>query len=107
MWHASVAVPGPRGPIPVAALPVMRRVAASFVALQALDGVGDKALGQWLEDGETAVHARRRLSVAEWGDHPWGMDYRGTPEGEQRLVPCRRWLPAGYSEWSDGMSDGR
>jgi hypothetical protein len=67
-------------------------------AERALSGVGDAALGEWRERGKTAVHLRRRLSVREWGDRPWGMDYRGTTEVEAMLAECRQWLPPGYTE---------
>ena len=63
------------------------------VADRVLAQVGDVSLGEWWEVGEIAIHVRRRLAAAEWGDKPWGMDYRGTPEGDRRLDLVRKWLP--------------
>jgi hypothetical protein len=68
------------------------------IAHVALWGVGDTIAGEWREEGKTAVHLRRRLTKAEWGDRPWGMDYRGTPEGHARLAANQAWLPVGYQE---------
>jgi hypothetical protein len=62
-------------------------------AERALHGVGDATLGEWREPGRTAVHLRRRLTAAEWGDRPWGMDYRGTFEGRKRLDRVVRYVP--------------
>jgi hypothetical protein len=62
-------------------------------AERALDGVGDASLGEWRETGDVAVHLRRRLTPIEWGDKPWGMDYRATFEGKKRLDRIVRYLP--------------
>ena len=98
MWHASVAFHDGRGVVPVSKLAVITILGLWDVAMTALDGVGDKALGEWTEQGQDAVHLRRRLSAGEWGARPWGMDYRGTPAGEAMLAENRQWLPAGYQE---------
>lgn len=68
------------------------------LAERVLDGVGDGALGEWRERVCVAVHLKRRLRPEEWGDRPWGMDYRGTPAGDVMLAECRTWLPPGYTE---------
>lgn len=65
---------------------------------ETLHGVGDRPSGQWRETLGRSVHLKRRLAFSEWGDRPWGMDYRGTPEGEQMLDEVREWLPRGYCE---------
>jgi hypothetical protein len=62
----------------------------------ALTGVGDPALGEWTEHLERSVHVKRRLTEAEWGGKPWGMDYRRTPEGVARIEAVARELP---SDW--------
>lgn len=56
--------------------------------LRALWRVGNIELGQWWQDGYdgNTIHLRRRLTLLEWQDKPWGMDLRQTPEGDARLV---------------------
>ena len=76
VWHASGRAVNQREK-------VSRRI-----ALDALTGVGDKALGQWEEPGNGGVyHVRRRLSVAE--QETFGIfqvrDIRGTAEEQERL----------------------
>jgi hypothetical protein len=67
-----------------------------------LRGVGDASLGEWLEEGlggSGLLHLKRRLTDAEWGDRPWGMDLRKTAEGDARLLAAgcpRKWAP---DEW--------
>lgn len=61
-------------------------------AEHALDGVGDSA-HEWRENGDRAIHLRRRLTVEEWGERPWGMDYRKTWEGRKRLDAVLKYLP--------------
>lgn len=97
VWHASVAFHENR-PVPLFRLAPITILGLWDVAMKALDGVGDKALGSWTEEGTTAVHLRRRLAAPEWGDRPWGMDYRGTPAGDALLAENREWLPAGFRE---------
>jgi len=67
-------------------------------AARALYRMGDATLGEWRDCGREAVHLRRRLTAAEWGDKPWGMDYRNTPEQVTRMAPVRHLLPLGYTE---------
>lgn len=64
----------------------------------ALLGVGSIVLGEWHEKTPRALHIKRRLTPEEWGDRPWGMDYRSTPEGQARLVNISRFLPEGLYE---------
>jgi hypothetical protein len=55
------------------------------IALKALEGVGDEALGQWEEWTGKAFHIRRRLSNEEQlltGD---AIDIRGTSEAIRRV----------------------
>jgi hypothetical protein len=56
--------------------------------MRALNGVGDLALGQWVEDGDRGVaHVRRRLSAEEV--RATGIvvrDIRGTDEERERLA---------------------
>lgn len=67
-------------------------------AVRALHRVGDPLLGEWRDTGHEAVHLRRRLTDAEWGEKPWGMDYRNTPEYAVRIAPVAHLLPIGYKE---------
>jgi hypothetical protein len=58
------------------------------LARMALNGVGDAALGEWVEQGERGVvHVRRRLSAAEQAEHGLEVrDIRGTPEETWRQL---------------------
>ena len=52
---------------------------------QALDGVGDAALGEWTEQ-HGAIHVRRRLSLREQIEFGLTLvDVRGTDDGVQRV----------------------
>jgi len=86
VWHASAAGPWSS-----------RRLRK--LALEALYGVGDAALGEWEQEGRTAFHVRRRLSVDEEAAVGPVVDVRGTPEAEARLAPLRPLLAVvGYQE---------
>jgi hypothetical protein len=75
VWHASIRV---RGNAPVG---LARRLAHA-----ALEGVGDSSLGEWGEQGESAYHVRRRLSVPEQIQARLAMrDIRGTDEARERV----------------------
>jgi hypothetical protein len=72
VWHASVSSVYPAQSL--------------RVALAALHGVGDRALGEWREQGSgSIVHVKRRLSVAEAALVNPLRDVRGTAEQAQRL----------------------
>lgn len=60
-----------------------------------LQGVGDAALGEWVEDGEIAYHIRRRMTAAEDALVGPVVDVRGTPEALQRFERVKRYLPPG------------
>lgn len=62
-------------------------------ALEALDGVGDAALGQWVEQTPIAVHVRRRLTLAEQLSIGDAKDLRGTCEALDRCRAAARGLP--------------
>lgn len=98
MWHASASWHNPAGPVQIHRLTIQQILRLWNMTAQLLHGIGDVALGEWREQGRVALHQRRRLTEIEWGDKPWGMDYRNTPEGERRLEPCRPWLPKLYVE---------
>lgn len=66
------------------------------IAEKALHGVGDPALGQWWEDGEIAVHLRRRLTEAEAAQVGPVVDVRGTWEGRKRMQRVQKFLPPGH-----------
>jgi hypothetical protein len=62
-------------------------------ARAALHGVGDRSLGEWIEQGERAVHVRRRLSSREQMATGEARDIRGTPEERERLRVLAAELP--------------
>lgn len=72
-------------------------IALHMCLRDALAGVGDAALGEWNARERCSLHLKRCLTDEEWGDRPWGMDYRKTPEGERRLHLIGATLPA---EWA-------
>lgn len=56
------------------------------MAMQALAGVGDSALGEWSGPGNIAFHFRRRLSAVEVALSGLKMlDLRGTATGTEKL----------------------
>ena len=87
MWHASVSEHG--RPMWLANPRRLESVARSI-----LSGVGDAALGEWVEVGELAVHLRRRVSASEAADVGPVIDMRGTPGAKGRLFRAEQWLPA-------------
>lgn len=74
VWHVSVA---PQG-TPFGRSTLWRRAEAE------LAGVGDAGLGEWREDGNKAVHLRRRLSDGEAMLVGPTIDVRGTHEAVVR-----------------------
>jgi hypothetical protein len=87
VWHASVAwqlpLTSPRL-WPVTSLTREQQAGLWYAAESALHGVGDAAV-EFREALEYSLHLKRRLTVAEWGDRLWGMDYRAEWEGRKRL----------------------
>lgn len=84
VWHASV----------MSSSAVHGR--AYLVALKALEGVGDPARGEWLEQGNSGVfHIRRRLTPAECvlGGGLVMRDIRGSDEARKRLLVVAREVP--------------
>lgn len=83
MWHASVA-------------PTRYHLTAQVtecLALGALEGVGDVALGQWVERTPRAVHVRRRLSEAEALVTGPAIDLRQSVEARERFEAAKDSLP--------------
>ena len=76
MWHASA----------VTKSGDMRL--AEEMALAALAGVGDAALGEWREGPRTAFHVRRRLTAeeAKLAGNLTVRDIRGTQEERKRFA---------------------
>lgn len=69
------------------------------VAMAALDGVGDSALGEWRESGH-AYHIKRRLSVAEVLESGLVMtDFRNTEIGIARVRRHLLQFPQ-FKEWA-------
>lgn len=66
-------------------------------ARRALAGVGDPALGEWVEVGRVALHLRRRLTAAEQGDLVV-RDVRHTTEAAMRAATVARWNPYGFTD---------
>jgi hypothetical protein len=83
VWHASVSG-------------VEDDAARRLKAIAVLHGIGDAARGEWWEQGEIAMHLRRRLSAAE--DPLVGpvVDVRGTAESARRLNLMSPYIPAAY-----------
>jgi hypothetical protein len=81
------------GLTPVARLSALERARMWRVAEAALVGVGDAAGGEWREEIERSLHLKRRLTADEWGAKAWGMDYRGTWEGQKRLQRVLKYVP--------------
>jgi hypothetical protein len=85
VWHASVASTFLRD----------HQLEARARAL--LDGVGDPALGEWVDVRPRATHIRRRLTPDEAAGLEV-MDIRGTPDSVARLAVVRHLLPPGWHE---------
>jgi hypothetical protein len=88
VWHASAA-------------PTSIRLGPQLLerfARDALEGVGDAGLGEWVEQGDIAVHVRRRLTEREELLVGPVIDIRGTSEATERLRSVSHLLPAGWSE---------
>lgn len=64
------------------------------LAETALDGIGDRTLGEWREVGEVAVHLRRRLTPLEIAGSDIGavVDVRGQPEAARRIAALQPFL---------------
>ena len=94
MWHASVAPAG----LHLAPATLERQ------ARRELEGVGDAALGEWLQlpdagAGRRALHLRRRLSELEQQTTGPAVDIRHDRlEVARRLQPVRAILGASYTE---------
>ena len=56
-------------------------------------GIGDSAIGEWLEEGAIATHVRRRLSESEALTVGPVVDVRGTDDALRRLRAVWRELP--------------
>ena len=78
MWHASV---------------MMKYGDRMHAAMRALEGVGDPALGEWVET-HSAVHIKRRLSMQEQITSGLQMiDMRGTEQGKERIMKIAQVVP--------------
>ena len=62
-------------------------------AQDALQGVGSKALGEWIEWTGTYYHIRRRLTKDEQKKVGDMVDVRGTDEAMKRAEAVQRFLP--------------
>ena len=61
-------------------------------AVNALRGVGDPQLGEWIEVGDAAVHVRRRLSERE-RRAAGGLDVRDIRGTDEHHLRVTRLLP--------------
>ncbi len=85
VWHSSSAM---RPGFPASEKFLQR------VALDALQGVGSVALGQWEEWTGTYYHVRRRLTREEQKQVGNMLDVRGTAEAIKRHAAVQCYLPA-------------
>ena len=85
VWHASVGR-------------LQDEAAREAMARRILDGVGDIALGEWVERGRPILHIRRRLSETEAAIVGPGGDIRGTDEADARMRVMRLYLPPGLGQ---------
>ena len=69
------------------------------MALEVLEGVGDARLGQWEEDGEIAIHIRRRCAPEEAAETGGMVDIRHTQEAERRRNIMQRFLPLSLRDY--------
>lgn len=82
------------GPVWHASASATTQATAQWMALQALDGVGDKAAGEWHEARERAYHIRRRMTQDEMSMGKIELrDVRGTHEAAQRVERIVRVVP--------------
>ena len=80
MWHASIGR-------------LATVEAREQLARDVLDGVGDAALGEWIERDRPVLHLRRRLTAVEAAGIGPVVDIRGTYEAQQRMRVARLYLP--------------
>jgi len=88
VWHASISLAPGQWP---------NREKQEALAREELQGVGDPALGEWVEWRPQArpavLHLRRRLSRVEAMVVGPMQDIRGTDEHRRRVDYARRWYP--------------
>ncbi len=89
VWHASAA------PLPGY---VLDERFLQRCALDALQGVGSVALGQWEEWSGKAYHIRRRLTCEEQKHVGDVLDIRKTAEAAQRRAAVLSYLPAALKD---------
>lgn len=82
------------GPVWHASARAANAATAHAMAVCALSGVGDFALGEWHEERGNFFHIRRRLSADECAASGLTMrDVRGTDEGRKRVANILRVMP--------------
>lgn len=67
--------------------------------LDALEGVGNASLGQWMEWTGQYYHVRRRLSYKEQQSIGEAMDIRGTDEATERRKAVECYIPSHMKGW--------
>lgn len=92
VWHASVGLGGRdiRG---------YERQLIQIAQHTVLHGVGDAALGEWIEYSTRAMHVRRRLTPDEAQAVGPTRDVRGTAEGERRYATMERYIAPDLRAW--------
>jgi hypothetical protein len=70
-----------------------------MVANDALESVGDKVRGQWIDDRPAAFHLRRRLSETEERITGPVVDVRGLADGIARIEKVKPFIPRGMEDW--------
>lgn len=79
VWHASACDHSPL------ALTIDKNPVLEKAARKALQGVGERSLGEWVEYNTRFVHVRRRLSVKEQKIIGEVIDIRNTQEAIDRV----------------------
>lgn len=65
VWHVSVALQGPRGPLPRSMWDPLAARAARALCLRTLAGVGDESRAHWSDQERITLQLRRPMNADE------------------------------------------